>query len=153
MWWRMRQLIFRPRANPRDVTGVTTSCGTTRCPLPLHRAPPSPTSACASQHSTANKSAERHQTPHPACAVEQDVRQPLAFTAPPPPAPAQVVIFARTSMGPHSTQVTIALAGQRHVTLSMACIVMLLLICAQLFRRVLRQTALSPTLDRVNVAM
>ena len=64
----------------------------------------------------------RRQTPTPAFAVERDsVRQPLVFIAPPLPALAQVVILARALMGPHSTQVSIALAGQQHVILSMAC--------------------------------
>ena len=54
-------------------------------------------------------------------AESQNVQQPLVFIAPPLPAPAQVVILARAFMGPHSTQVSIARAGQRHVILSMAC--------------------------------
>ena len=53
-------------------------------------------------------------------AESQNVRQPLVFTAPPLPARAQVVILARALMGPHSTP-SIALAGQGHVILSMAC--------------------------------
>ena len=52
--------------------------------------------------------------------VEQDVRQTPVFTALPLPAPAQVVILAQASMGPHLTPST-ALAGQQHVILSMAC--------------------------------
>ena len=62
----------------------------------------------------------RRQTPTYACVVEQAVRQPPVFIAPPLPAPAQVVILARALMGPHSTR-SIALVGQRHVILSMAC--------------------------------
>ena len=53
-------------------------------------------------------------------AESQNVRQPLVFIAPLLPAPAQVVILARALMGPHSTPL-IALAGQQHVILSMAC--------------------------------
>ena len=63
----------------------------------------------------------RRQTPHLACVVTEHVRQPLVFTAPPLPARAQVVILARTWMGPYSTQAPIARAGQVHVILSMAC--------------------------------
>ena len=44
----------------------------------------------------------------------------MVLIAPPLPAHAQVVILARAWMGPHSTP-SIALAGQQHVILSMAC--------------------------------
>ena len=120
MWWRGS---IRPRTPHRDVFGVVTAkvSNTTRCPLPLDRAPTTPTSACASQHLTAHTPTVRRQTPTYACAVERDVRQPRVFTAPPLQVPAQVVILAQALMGPHSTQVTIALAEQRHVILSMAC--------------------------------
>ena len=65
----------------------------------------------------------RRQTPTPVCVVEREysVRQPPVFIAPPLPARAQVVILARTWMGPYSTRVPIARAGQVHVILSMAC--------------------------------
>ena len=60
-------------------------------------------------------------TPTPVCVVDRHVRQPPVFIAPPLPARAQAVILARALMGPHSTQVSIALVGQQHVILSMAC--------------------------------
>ena len=81
-----------------------------------------PNIACVSQHPTAHKPTVRRQTPTRACAVKRDsARQPTVFIAPPLPALAQVVILAQALMGPHSTQGLIALAGQRHVILSMVC--------------------------------
>ena len=113
------------RTTHRDVPGMAEQgaqvCTTTRSPLPLISAPATSTSACASQHpTTVHKPTVRRQTPTPVCVVERDVRQPLVFIAPPLPARAQVVIFARAWMGPHSTP-SIALAGQQHVILSTAC--------------------------------